>query len=318
MAEDSSSPNPGSRVDRHVVWVAVVGMAGLLILSLAALGMAFFLGRSQPLINITAGNNSEAGASGMQTTAALSPQPAQRPDQASNAPQGSRLSGQFPLNVRSLPNALDQSPERSDDGLPTRADTQSPPFYSTVSPVAKVYFRVRPMPDGPGGLKGPIPFRVHEWQPDAQGNVATVAASVPTGASDQEQFSYLPEVDYKTSSGKGKVLSVHLMNPRKVSVVNELRAPKGFQFLVAQIQVGNISKSPYQLDPGIFEIQDSDHVPYLLNPELLSSDFPQAPLDPGKSAMFTASFLVPADASLSSLASHEPGDGLVFSPLNPE
>jgi len=142
---------------------------------------------------------------------------------------------------------------------------------------------------------------------------------VPSSAvQDKEAYSYLPEVAYKPSSGKGQILSLSVSNPRKTSMVNALRAPKGFQFLVAEIKVKNLSKAPVTVDPDVFEIQDSDHVPYLPNPELLSADCPQAPIGPGASGGFTAAFLVPADASLVALVAHEPGDGLISSPLNPK
>jgi hypothetical protein len=320
--EQPDSSNSAPKVDRQVLWLAIAGMSGLLILAIAALGMAFFLGRNQPLISITAGNNSQTSSSNTLNPApspgaAPTPQPQLRPDHGVEA-EAHRMNGQITGAPNVLPGAFAVSGTRGEAPLTTRADTQSPPYYTTLSPVAKVQFRVRVMPVGPSQLQGPVPFRTHPWQTDADGHVAGVEATVPGADSDQDSYSFLPEVSYKASSGKGKVLSVSISNPRKTSMVNDLRAPKGFQFLVTDIRALNISSAPFTLDPDMFEIQDSDKVPYLVNPELLSADFPQSPIAPGQAGSFTASFLVPADASLVAFVAREPGDGLISSPLRPQ
>lgn len=324
--EPPNTSNSAPKVDRQVLWLAIAGMAGLLILALAALGMAFFLGRNQPLIAINAGNNSQTTSSTNSSPAAAgasggTSQPQWRPDRSGDA-EAHRMTGQMVGAPEMLPGALATptavAGKREGAALSIRVDTQSPPYYTTLSPVAKVLFRVRMMPEGPSHLNGPVPFRVRPWQPAPDGRVASVEASIPSVNEDQNLYSFLPEVTYKASSGKGKILLVDISNIRKTSMVNDLRAPKGFQFLVAEIHARNVSKNPFTLDPDMFEIQDVDHVPYLVNPELLSADFPQTPIAPGQSGNFTASFLVPADASLVSLVAREPGDGLIASPLNPQ
>jgi hypothetical protein len=313
--EEPSTVKSAPQVERQVLWLAIIGMAALLLLALAALGMAFFLGRNQPLISITAGNNSQTSSSMAPAPPPATPPPAARPDKGGE-PGAHRMSGAIAVGPDILPDALALQDKR-EAAPPLRADTQSPPYYSTLSPVAKVLLRVRLLPNGPQGLRGPVPFRMHEWQPGSDGRVASVEASVPGAgpSDDQELYSFLPEVDYKSSAGKGHILSLKVGHPRKTSLVNALRAPKGFQFLVAEIRAGNLSQEPISLDPDMFEVQDSDHVPYLVNPELLSADFPQAPIAPGEAGTFIAAFLVPSDASLQALVAREPGDGLISSPL---
>jgi hypothetical protein len=319
----SPSPRAESPAPQAMFWLACAAMFGMLVLAaLALIILSRNSGQAPAPVPITISNIGNTLQEHPASPAPMpEPAPAWRPDRASE-PDAHRMSGQMVGAPQMLPGALATptpvSGTREDAAKVIRADTQAPPFYSTLSPVAKVMFRVRGLPGGLTGLKGPIPFRIHEWQPMPDGRVAAVEASVPQSAApDEAQYSYLPEFDYKSSSGKGKILGITLNNPRKNSVVNELRAPKGYQFLVADIAAKNLSHDPISLDPDMFEIQDSDHIPYLPNPELLSADFPQAPIQPQKTGSFTVAFLVPADASLVSFVAREPGDGLISSPLNP-
>ena len=293
-------------------WLAFAALFAMLLLALAALNLVS-KNANPPQITITnASNNQEAHPAAGPAVAAT---PASRPDKGGEA---HRMSGQVMGGADALPGPVipPMTGRREGASQAVRADTQSPPYYATLSPVAKVQFRVRSLPGGPAGMNGPVPFRVRAWTSGPDGRVAGVQASVPEGG-DQAAYSYLPEVAYQPSAAKGPVLQVKLANPRKTSLVNALRAPFGFQFFVAEITAGNVGAEAIRLEPDMFEIQDSDHVPYLPNPELLSADFPQGPLGSQASARFTAAFLVPADASLVALVAREPGDGLISSPLTP-
>jgi hypothetical protein len=324
MAEESgNNPNPQPKAESQLLWMAVFGMGSLLMLALAALGMAFFLSRTpqpqaaSPASPQVVNNNyigSQAAEGGAQVPA--TPGPSLRPDKPGAA---NRVNGSVPGPAGELPgNYVPVEPSRGRrDDAPMPLRVNSPPYYATVSFPANVRFRIRVLPSGPGKLSGAVPFRVRAWQPGADGRVAGVEASVPN-QEDAENFSYLPEVAYKASNANGQLMSVEIRNPRKSSVVNDLRAPKGFQFFVAEITVKNLSNAPLKLDGDMFEIQDSDHVPYLPNPELLGANFPSAPLASSSQADFMAAFLVPADTNLSALVAREPGDGLISSPLNPQ
>ena len=75
-----------------------------------------------------------------------------------------------------------------------------------------------------------MPFRVREYQAAADGRVASVVAQEPV-AGQEDNYSFLPDVSFKASKAKAKGLAVDVNGVRKTSVVNSLRAPKGFQFL---------------------------------------------------------------------------------------
>ena len=79
----------------------------------------------------------------------------------------------------------------------------------------------------------------------------------------------------------------------------------------------NLAKAALSLDPDTFEVRDSEDMRYLANPELLSATFPQQPMPGGSQASFEIAFLVPADASLASLATLQPGGAPLISTLNP-
>jgi hypothetical protein len=303
MPEDSSSSSV-NRPDRQVVWLAVAAMACLLLLALAALGMAFFLNHSQPSIN---NSTTITSLEKTQPAPAASPAPLERPQRPGDAAQApaSRMSQPLTGVPDKLPDGSSQQPVRAD----------KPPHYETLLPATKVLFRVREQPDGPQNMRGPVPFRVRAYMPAADGTVADVAASKPQGG-DEDQYSYLPDQAFKPSSAKSGGISVEVLNPRKSSVVNDLRAPKDFQFLVAELRVKNLGKKPLNLDPDAFEVRDDQDLRYLANPELLSSSFPQQPMDPGEKASFQIAFLVPADAPLSSLATtSQAGESPLLSPL---
>jgi hypothetical protein len=314
MADENSTPPPAPKADRQVIWLAVFGMLSLLLLALAALGMAFLTGKNaqtpQPSISVVnASNNAPSTGSG--PAAPEKETPKGRPERPPQPEAGRQNDAQ-----RSPAQALPGSPlerggagkgKREPAAQAIRADTQSPPYYATLSNSTRVQIRARGLPAGPGKLSGPVPFRVADW--------SSVYASVP--GADTASYSYLPDVTYQSSSGKGQRLALAVSNPRKTSAVNQLRAPKGFQFLVAEIRIENLGSTNMAVEPDMFEVQDSEQVIYLPNPELLSANFPASGLAPSGSAGFTAAFLVPADASLSALLAHEPGDGLIRSPLNP-
>jgi hypothetical protein len=299
--------------NQPIFWLAFAALFSLLFLAVAALTLMSKNSGSAPINNNYVTNQLPAAPSPI--SAVGPPAPASRPDKGGEA---HRMSGQVMGGSDALPGPVipPMTGRREGASQAVRADTQSPPFYATLSPAAKVQFRVRGLPGGPAGMNGPVPFRVRAWTSGPDGRVAGVQASVPEGE-DQAAYSYLPEVAYQPSSAKGPILQIKLSNPRKTSLVNALRAPAGFQFFVAEISATNVGADPIRLDPDMLEIQDSDRVPYLPNPELLSADFPQGPLGSQASARFTAAFLVPADASLVALVAREPGDGLISSPLTP-
>ena len=321
MADEAqNAPTPDPKAPQPMFWLAFAALFSMLLLAVVALTLVS-KNSGAPQISITnASNNKEEHVAVAPPAAPSAPSPAWRPDRGTD-PDAHRMSGQMVGAPEMLPGALATptivAGKREGASQAIRADTQSPPYYSTLSPAVKVQFRVRGLPGGPSGLNGPVPFRVHAWVAQPDGRVPAVEASVPQ-AENTEAYSYLPEIAYKPSMGRGAILGVSISNPRKTSVVNTLRAPKGFQFLVAEIQAKNLSKAPISIEPDMFEIQDSDKVPYLPNPELISADFPQAPIAPQKAGKFTAAFLVPADASLVALVAREPGDGLISSPLNPK
>lgn len=326
MADDPQNQQgkPGDgKAPQPMFWLAFAALFGMLLLAIVALMMAS-KNSSVPQITITnASNNKEERPvmpQPVQVAAPAAPTPIGRPDKSVD-PDAHRMSGQMAGAPQQLPGALATptivAGRRDGAALPVRADPNSPPYYATLSPSSHVKFRLRGLPGGPSHLNGPVPFRVHAWEAGTDGRVSAVEASVP-GSEDPERYSYLPETKYRASKGRGRLMGITVSRARKTSVVNDLRAPKGFQFLVADISAKNLSKDDFSVDPDMFEIQDSDRVPYLPNPELLSADFPQSPIAPQASGKFTAAFLVPADASLTALVAREPGDGLISSPLNPQ
>lgn len=294
-------------------WLAVAGMICLLVLAVAALLMAFLMGRDQPgAPSVTITNNSNnVEAQNSPSLPAATPGPVNRPAKPADA---SRNSEQMAGAPAFLPGPTgDKKTLRENAAQVIRADTQSPPYYSTLTPVSKVHLRIAP--DGPTGLRGPMPFRVRHFNPGADGRVASVSAGVPV-AGQEDAYSFLPDVVYRPSAAKGAGLSVEVHNPRKTSTVNDLRAPKGFQFFVAELRTSNGGETAIPFEQDMFEIRDAEQVVYLPNPELLGQGFPAA-LAPGGKANFMTAYLVPADAGLSSLVTTEPGGALLTSPLTP-
>ncbi len=306
MADESPTSNQDA--SRHTFWLAVAGMACLLLLALAALGMSFFLGRNQsPAVTVSQVNNANQGG----TPAATAPAALNRPDKPSET--AASRSAQVQGTVK-LPGAGDKT-VREGAALSVRADTQSPPFYSTLTPASKVHLRVAPQ--GPTGLSGAVPFRVRQFQPGPDGRVPGVLAAVPP-AGQEAQYSFLPDVTFLPAASKGARLSIEISGPRKTSTVNELRAPKGFQFFVAEIRASNLGDAEIPFQPDMFEIRDSEQVAYLPNPELLGQGFPARALAAGASASFMTATLVPDDAALALLAALEPGGAVLTLPLAPK
>jgi hypothetical protein len=196
---------------------------------------------------------------------------------------------------------------------------QAAPYYATLSPVAKVQFRVRGLPAGPANMKGPVPFRVRQYQAAADGRVAAVYADKPAAGQKNADaaYSFLPDKVFSPSASKGKGFSVNVVAPRKSSMVNGLRAPKGFQFFVAELLVDNFGSQPLSLDPDAFEVRDSEALGYPGAPELLGATFPRQPMPGGAKANFQVAFLVPADVSLVALVTTEPGGAEQVSSFHP-
>ena len=270
-------------------------MSCLLLLALAALATAFLLGRNQPLIAINNGSNNQGAL------------PAQETRPVTNSSPASGIVS----SANRAPAAVNR--------MAAPSGAQVPAYYATLNPVSKVQFRVRGLPGGPVNMKGPVPFRMRQYQAAADGRVVTVYADKPVvGQKDADAvYSFLPDVSFSPSASKGKGISVNVVAPRKSAMVNGLRAPKGYQFLVAELLVSNFGSESLALDPEAFEVRDKEDISYLVNPELLGAGFPRQPLPGGAQASFQIAFLVPADATLVSLVTTEPDGAEQISALHP-
>ncbi len=304
---ENSMPNSAAPADTRVVWLAAAGMICLLLLAVVSLIVAFMLQKSvvpaaAPVttaqsapININIDSNNQGPLAKVEP---VKPDPMLRPDKSSE--KGSRLSGQ----VSAAP--AGPLPGKS-QSQPTRAE--KPSDASGTLPIGKVYIRVRSPINQPTGIKGTVPFHVG---PDGRANIY---AAVPQGG-DEASFSYLPDVVYRpSSSNQGQSMSLRVSSPRKTSAIGQLRAPSGFQFFTADVEVSNGGSQGLLLEADLFEVRDADHVPYLPNTELLAASFPSR-LAAGSQASFHAAFLVPANAHLTALLAREPGDGLISAPLS--
>ena len=322
MADSTSSSTAEGKRSQEFWAVAALGVAAVVCLTLLAVGLVLILSRNggpaasaQPPIQFSNFGN----VMGPQPAAVVSPGPAsegihrgdtQSKDQAGREAamdhtQGA-LPGQPPVP---LPDWSRRQPAL------TRADPPSPPSPQNIINPDKVFFRVRENPASYYQGQKPLPMPVR-YDPDAQGKVAQVFASKDAAvAADAERFSYTADVPYADSGIRGQSLDLQLSQPRKTSSVDGFRAPKGFQFFTAKLNLANQGAEPLQLSVDDLEVHDEDGVRYLVNPELVFGSWPDPALAAGASTQVELSFLVPEEAPLKEMAVQEAPGRVVLVPL---
>lgn len=327
MAETTQeTAKPEGPRPRTELW-AIVAVAGAALICVCALAvaLALILGRNSgatpqiqanPIINLAppaAPAPPPAPAAAIQRPAAA----IQRPAEPAKA-QAQRSSAQDQIQA-ALPGVLatptpsvakrEKQLKREEISAPPSPPFATPTAGPTPVPPHRVFFRVRT--DAASLYKGdkPLAFPVR-YSADAKGRVAQVFAVPISGVAG---VSMAVDVPYLDSAAKDAGLDLKLSSPRTTGFLDGYRAPEGYRFFAAQLEIANQGQTALAFDSDAFDVRDAEGVPYLSNPEL-DAGLPTEALSPGNSVKLTLSFLVPDDAALKSLAVLSPA-GMTLLPL---
>lgn len=254
MAESMESAKP-----RQETWVlAIVASAGLVCVSLVAVALVLILKQGGPLPAASQPTQTANPVINVQLAPPPAPTPGiTRPSEPAK-PQANRGAAED-LFAHAVPGKLETTGgrlERVDQQVNNDAAKATLP-----APDKKVFLRVRGEVPAPQSGKAPLPMPLR-YRADATGNVNQVFASRLSANTPLP-----PDKLYGESGAAGAQWDVQLSEAKATYAVDGFRAPEGFVFFTATLQL-RAKGSAVAPDLGAIEVRDSEGTAYLPNPEL--------------------------------------------------
>lgn len=256
MAENAESAKPSE------TWVlAMVAAAALACISLVAVALVLILrsggprGGEQPTVNfapVITGNGVVSAPPAAAPTPGIT-----RPAEPAK-PQANRGAAED-LFAHAVPGKLETSGgrvERVDQQVNNDAAKGALP-----APDKKVFLRVRGEVPAPQLGRAPLPMPVR-YRADATGNVDQVFASRLSADTPLP-----PDTLYGETGAAGAQWDLQLTDVKATHAVDGFRAPEGFVFFTATMQL-RAKGSAVAPDLGSIEVRDAEGTAYLPNPEL--------------------------------------------------